>query len=130
MDPVDPTGITLTSYQLGKYIKHTCPSSIYDINSVLVDGSLSAYENYLITASASGCLQLDDRGRKNLIYYAGEETGLQYNNGIYTMPCSGIKVAFCEDVGKIHLFPKVFHPNSRTCTDCGCPVPFNPYFTF
>src|SRR5689334_7580821 len=75
--------IPATVYQLDKYIKHTAPSGIYSLNSVFNDPSWGIYQNYMIAGAASGCLQIDDAGRKNLLFFAGEETGLTYQSGSF-----------------------------------------------
>lgn len=124
--PVDPAALPATQYQLDKYVKHTAPTGVYPTNSVFNDPSWSGYRSHMVAAAASGCLQIDDQGRKNLIYFAGKETGLRYDNGVFTAPCSGVALVCGENSGRFHAFPSEFHPESRKCSCCGQPVPFDP----
>ena len=126
VNPVDPTLlIGLTQYQLDKYVKHTAPTGIYPTNSVFSSPDWSQYHNYMVAGAASGCLEIDNN-RKNLIYFAGKETGLKDNLGVYSATCSGVKLVCTEDGGKLHAFPIDFVPESRTCAHCGAAVPFDP----
>ena len=124
--PIDPSAINATPYQLEKYLKHTAPTGIYPKNSVFNDPSWQSYKDYMVAPAASGCLEIDDAGRKNLIYFAGEETGLLYENGTFTASCSGVMLVCGEDVGKAHSFPTDFFSESRICKGCGELVPFDP----
>jgi hypothetical protein len=124
--PVTPPAAPGGQYQLDKYVKHTQPTGVYPVNSVFADPSWGAYQNHLVAAAASGCLEIDTQGRKNLIFFAGEQTGLRYDNGHFTAPCSGVKVVCGEDAAKVHGFPSDFQPESRACATCGEPVPFDP----
>lgn len=126
ISPVDPSALTANQYQLDKFVKHTAPTGVYPTNSVFYDNSWSGYQNYMVTVAASGCLEVDNYGRKNLIYFAGEETGLRYDNGSFTAPCSGVMLVCGESVGYVHAFPIDFSPESRICAQCGKLVPFDP----
>jgi hypothetical protein len=115
-----------SQYQLEKYMKHTAPSGCYAINSVFDNPTWDNYQNYLICASASGCMEVDDYGRKRYIWHAGSTTGIQYNNGQFESTCSGITVVLAENVSHVHAYPYNFHPESRPCAKCGRLVPFDP----
>jgi len=71
--PVNPTGLTANQYQLDKFLKHTAPTGVYSTNSVFDDKQWTDYEEYMVTTTASCCLEIDDQGRKNLIYFAGKK---------------------------------------------------------
>lgn len=127
VSPVDdPTDLTASQYQLDKFIKHTDPTGVYTTNSVFLDSSWSTYQGYIVTTASSGSLEIDDKGRKNLIYFAGSETGLRYDNGVFTATCSGVVLVCSEDTGRFHAFPSDFQPESRKCAICGEAVPFDP----
>jgi hypothetical protein len=129
VSPVTPSsglGPT-TSYQLGKFIKHTVGTSGYNLNSVFNDPLWSTYQDYLVAGTASGCLQIDDKGRKNLIFFAGKETGLQYQSGVFSASCSGVVVVCSEDAGKIHAFPSDLAAESQICQFCYRPTPSDLY---
>jgi hypothetical protein len=111
------------TYLLEKFIKHTVPTSVYEINSVFNDPSWPTYQNYLVAGPASGCLQIDDRGRKNLLFFAGKETGLTFQSGRPTIHCSGVIVVCSETSGKIHAFPNDLPAESQKCALCKKLVP-------
>jgi hypothetical protein len=109
--------------QLEKFIKHTAPTGVYSINSVFNDSKWETYQNYIVAGAASGCLEIDDRGRKNLLFFAGKETGLTYQSGGFMISCSGVIVVCCEDAARIHAFPNSMSAESHTCVICGRRVP-------
>jgi hypothetical protein len=105
--PVDADALNLTgtSYQLGKYIKHTSPPSGSGIISVFEDPAYDTYQGYLVTGTISGMLQIDDNNRKNFIWYGGDQTGFEYEDGNFIAPVSGIKIVLTENDQAIHAFP-------------------------
>jgi len=111
------------TYQLEKFMKHTTSTGVYALNSVFNDPSWPTYQNYLVAGAASGCLQIDDVGRKNLLFFAGKETGLTYQSGAYHTSCSGVIVVCSENASKIHAFPSSIPAESQVCARCGIPVP-------
>jgi hypothetical protein len=111
------------TYSLEKFIKHTAPTGAYAVNSVFNDPSWATYQNYLVAGAASGCLQIDDAGRKNLLFFAGKETGLTFQSGAPTISCSGVIVVCSETSGKIHAFPNSIPAESQKCALCGTLVP-------
>lgn len=120
VNPEVPTEITDTSYQLVKFIKHTAPTGTYDINSVFSDPSTQAYRGYIVTGTLSGYVQIDDQGRKNLLWVAGKEIGATIDKGKGVTPADTVVVVFPEDEGRIHAFPA---PSTRfgqeSCLNCG-----------
>lgn len=114
-----------SSYQVEKFIKHTAPTGLYPVNSVFEHRDWPTVKDYFVVTAASGCLEIDDQGRKNLIYFAGRKVGLRYENGVFTAPCSGVKLVCTEDAWRIHGFPSEFHPESRQCAACGRAVPID-----
>ena len=122
--PELPTSLTGTFYQLEKYIKHTAPTGTYPLNSIFVDPTYNAYSGYIVTGTMSGLLEIDNYGRKNYIWYAGEITGAEYRNGIYVAPTNGVKVVLPEDATRLHAFPILAQPNVvNYCLNCGAPLP-------
>lgn len=124
--PVDPSRLNATKYQFDKFIKHTAPTGVYHRNSVFDADDWATYERYCVTTAASGCLEVDDQGRKNLIWFAGERVGLLDDGQSFRAPCSGIKLVCCEDEARLHPFATDFRPESRTCEKCGARVPYDP----
>ncbi len=76
--PEFPTSLTGTFYQLEKYIKHTAPTGTYPLNSIFIDPTYNTYRGYILTGTLSGLLEIDNYGRKNYLWYAGEVTGAEY----------------------------------------------------
>jgi hypothetical protein len=72
--PATPTNLTGTYYQLEKYIKHTSPITSYNFNSIFTDPASATYSNFIVSAVASGNLEIDDLGRKNLVWVASAHT--------------------------------------------------------
>ncbi len=129
ISPVDPSALEppTSDYQLKKFIKHSAPTREYDnTNSVFDDPSWETHKDYMVSTAASGCLEIDDRNRKNIIFFAGERTGLRYDKGSFSAVCSGIKLVFSEDSANIHQLPSDFTPESKLCEQCGVCVPFDP----
>jgi len=116
-----------SGYQLDKYLKHT--QSGYWVNGAVSLFSNPDYENYktyVIGATISGCLEIDNSNRKNLVFWAGERIGCYYDptTGAVIYPESGVKVVLYKDEAKIHGFTN--NPSGMlgvTCSSCGGPLP-------
>ena len=118
--------VTGTEYQLEKYIKHTAPSGSYPVNSVFDSPDSAMYSNFIVATMASGCVELDDQGRTNLVYFAGDKTGARYEHGEFVCDVSGVKVVLAHDGARVHGFPTgIGNLGPRYCDACGCPV-LNP----
>jgi hypothetical protein len=63
------------------------------------------YRDFTISGSLSGSLQIDDQNRRNLIWYAGRDIGITYENGIYKLPNDAVKVVLSDNPTGIHAFP-------------------------
>lgn len=105
IQPSDFITLTGTSYQLEKYVKHTVPTGTYSINSVFADPTYEKYSQYVVTTMASGSAVVDERGRVNLLWIAGEQTGATYEDDDLVLPTNGVFVVWHEDETKIHAFP-------------------------
>jgi hypothetical protein len=125
--PVSPSSLTDTAYKLDKFIKHTAPSAsaVYPINTVFDDPTYPTIESLVVNTAASGFLEVDDRGRKNLIWYAGSRIGVEHHNGVFVAPTDGAKVVLSEDDTKVHAFSIGASPSrAEFCALCGKPIPF------
>lgn len=124
--PASPSSLAGTQYQLSKFIKHTAPSaSSSRTHSVFNDPTYQAYSTYVVNTAASGFLEIDDWNRENLIWFAGSQTGVMYQNGSFVAPADGIKVVLPESDPMIHAFPIASSPlRSVVCDTCGRPIPF------
>jgi len=110
-----------STYQLDKYIKHTVPSSSYAIQSILDDTSATLYRNYIVNAAASGSVEFDDYGRKNIIYVASTGgIGTTFKNGRFVRSNNMIKVVLPSDPNKIHAFTdSSTNYSTAFCASCG-----------
>ena len=120
--PTITANLTGTNYQLDKFIKHTAPTGNYAMNSVFNDPKYPTYRDYTISGALSGCVEVDNKGRSNIIWYAGKETGLTYS-GNFNLPVSGIKIVLHQDNAKIHAYPFQV-PETKHCQDCGVLIPY------
>jgi hypothetical protein len=109
-----------TDYQLGHYMKHAVPDARFNVQSVFGSPSTQAYENYIVSSSLSGSVEIDDRGRKNIIWAAGKEIGFRYENGVLKHPEDVVKVVLSTDSGKIHAYSQSSTQFSGShCVVCG-----------
>lgn len=123
VNPEVPESLTGTSYQLEKFIKHTAPTGTYPINSLFSDPSYERYRDFVATTIVSGSAYIDDQGRINLLYFAGDKIGVTYENGQLLIPADTVEVVLHNNKWKIHAFPA--NSNSfqqTTCQNCGSPV--------
>ena len=124
--PIDSETVSLTgtSYQLDKYLKHTMPVSETGKVSIFDDPDYEKIKDYAVTAALSGVVEVDSKGRTNLIWYAGEEVGITYRDGAYYAPADSVKVVFHDDQHKIHTFPVESQIEQvRKCKRCGKVTP-------
>lgn len=123
VQPDVPESLIGTDYQLEKSIKHTAPTGIYHVNSVFADPSSDIYREYVVTATVSGSVQVDDRGRTNLLYLAGSPIGATFERGVIVTPADTIVVVFHDDRWRIHAYPA---PSTgygdAYCANCGTPL--------
>lgn len=125
LKPTEPTALTATQYQLEKYLKHTVPTSNYNFNTVFTGPASEMYRNYIVTAVASGHVQIDDRGRRNVVWVASQQTGIKYQNGTFVGLTDAVKVVLHDVDNKIHGYP--IHSSElgvAKCVICGRPVPY------
>jgi hypothetical protein len=127
INPIDATMQNLTGsrYQLEKFVKHTAPQEYNGEISVFFSRDYSAYRDYTISGSLSGSLQIDEQNRKNLIWYAGKDIGITYENGIYKCPNDAVKVVLAENPTGIHPFSINYELQYLDrCCECGGFLPF------
>jgi hypothetical protein len=119
LDNVRTSSLMGSIYQLDKYMKHTIPFTSYDYNSVFNDPTTQAYGDYIVNAKSAGCVEIDDRGRQNIVYYAGKEVGVLLINGKPTISEDTIKVVCSTNPQKIHAYPiEDSTISTGICEDC------------
>jgi len=65
--PTITASLTGSAYQLEKFIKHTAPTENYAINSVFDTADYGKYRDYTISGALSGCVEIDNEGRSNIL---------------------------------------------------------------
>ncbi len=122
--PAIPAALTATHYQLEKYLKHTAPTTWDSFHTIFTGPSSEAYQRYIITAVASGYVEVDVRSRVNIVWVASEQTGIAYRNGAFEGPAHGVKVVWPGDANRLHGFPIVTSSLSvEICAICSRQVP-------
>jgi hypothetical protein len=119
--PDPPAGkVVRTLYQYRKHQKHTSPDPTYPIQSVFSDSSTSVYAGYIVNALHNGAVEVDDDGRRDIIWCAGRYTGFRYELGILVQPNDAVKIVLSSDTGLVHAFPEnSTNFNTRFCEYCG-----------
>jgi len=112
-----------STYQLNKFMKHTIPSTGYDLNSIFSDPSTTKYQNYIVSASCSGSYDLDDMGQTNILWVAGRQIGAQLDHGNFILPEDSIKIVLYSDLQRIHAYPvSCTGFSTGTCEVYGKPI--------
>jgi hypothetical protein len=120
--PVESEQLDLarTQYQLQKFIKHTTPENLAGLVSVFENPTYKQYKVYTVNTSASGSVEIDDRGRTNVVWYAGNDIGITYQNGSFVTTSDTVKVVLHSNAYKIHSFPvDSFVYEKKKCEKCG-----------
>jgi hypothetical protein len=100
------------------------PTGNYPVNGVFSDPTYAVYSGYIASSLNAGFLEIDNQNRKNLVWYAGKEVGVEIRSGVFTAPAQGVKVVLPEDDSRLHAFP--ITGNSGTivhCQYCRKPIP-------
>jgi len=115
-----PADLTGSNYQVGKFFKHTSPDPAIPVQTVLNLPDYDDYKDLMINTAASGSVEVDQQGRRNLILWVGHQTGLLYEAGVLKAPVDAFKLVIPGDASKIHGYPtgSVGFAVS-TCHDCG-----------
>ena len=119
-----PACLLGTTYQLDKFLKHTIPASWSNVHSIFNDKSYQGYENFIVSTSASGCVEIDNLGRVNVLWVAGKDIGVTYQNGVPVCLADTVKVVMTKEKYKVHAYPtgSAADLQSEKCHSCGCPI--------
>ncbi len=119
--PDPPAGKKVSSAkQYEKHHKHTVLEGRYPIQSVFSDPSTSAYAGHLVDAMIEGAVEVDDLGRKNIVWVAGRETGFRFEYGRLIQPSAAVTVVQSSNAGLIHAYPENSTSFSAgVCEQCG-----------
>lgn len=124
INPFDPSSLSLTgsttaSYQFGKFVKHTIFKWTGFV-SIFINPTYAKYKDHVVSGSLSGFLEIDDKNRKNMIYYVGSDIGFTFNNGSLILPNDATKIVYPENPFKIHAFPiSITTVFNNKCENCG-----------
>ncbi|NKE71549.1 hypothetical protein [Candidatus Manganitrophus noduliformans] len=125
LPPPKGDGLTDNSYKLDKYIKHTLPSSCGDYKTVFTGVASESYQNYIVTAVASGHVQIDSKNRINIVYVGSGTTGIALKGGKWVGDMGAVKVVCHSDTNRIHGFPiAITELSSASCIQCGKIIPY------
>lgn len=117
VEEFNPTGST---YQLEKFIKHTIPPTVSGNISVFDITEHKKYKDYIVNTLASGSVEIDDHGRTNIVWFAGQTTGWEYKDGEFQCEDDAVKVVLHDDEIRIHGFPTgSARISPKTCMNCG-----------
>ena len=113
-----------SQYQVDKIIKHTTlPTSSSKLISVFQSTNLSEYAEYVVSTAAAGAVEVDSRGRRNVIWVFGREIGYTFRGGVIQHPDDGMMLALSSDPLKAHLIPSNSADLQKaTCSKCGGPA--------
>ena len=105
LNDIKCTDVLESKYQWKKYLKHTIPSSGFDLNSIFSDPTTAKYADWIINAEHAGSYEIDYKQRGNIIWVIGSTIGVQLINSEYVLPLDAIKVVLSTDPQLIHAFP-------------------------
>lgn len=105
VNPTPTTNFTATKYQTDKFNKHTRLTASGGPISVYSETGYSNYASRIVSALSSGCLEIDDGGRKNLVILDERQNGMTWNNFQPVATTDATKVVLSEYPQYAHAFP-------------------------
>lgn len=117
---VDALNLTGSQYQLEKFVRHTMPTDYSGLLSVFDNPAYDKYKGFTVNGSASGSVERDDKGRTNIVWYAGQNIGVTYRDGVFFTTADTVKVVLVNNQIRIHSFPvDSFKYEKKKCKICG-----------
>lgn len=114
-----------SQYQYDKHEKHTKIDSSYRLQSIFSDTSTSIYADYIVSAMTEGAVEIDDLGRKNVIWCAGKDNGFRVESGDIVRPTDAVKVVLSSVSSSVHAYPENSTSfNTGKCAECGRSIVF------
>jgi len=114
------SGLTPSSgYALQKFLEHTVSGMTGKLKSIFNERGWAPYQDFMVDAVNSGCLEIDNQNRKNLIVLADKETGVTFHSGNFVGSCYAVKVVLSEVSGHSHAFPLDIPAESEVYATCG-----------
>jgi hypothetical protein len=79
----------------------------------------------MVSAMMEGAVEIDEMGRKNLIWCAGKDTGFRVKAGKIVRPTDAVKVVLSSISSSVHAYPENSTSfNDGNCAECGKPIVF------
>lgn len=125
VDPITDFTGSVGSYLFSKFLKHTTLPVIGSSIVSVFDNATNydIYKDYLIDTANSGSVEIDEKNRINLIWFANKQTGQTFKNGKFNYLTNGVKLVLHNDIEKIHPFPTSSHGFlNEFCNSCGKPI--------
>lgn len=87
--------------------------------------SSETYWDYIVNPSASGCVEVDAWGRRNVILVGSRTAHVTLSNGVYAGPADAVKLVCAQDSSMAHAFPVAISALTvGSCATCGTRVPY------
>ena len=124
--PAAPSSLTGSQYQLDKFTKHTAPpASGSFIVSIFSDPSYANYATFAVDTAASGSLEVDDQGRRNIVWIAKRPVGSTFVKGVDQGAVDAVKLVLAHKPSDVHLFPtSSLDIATSTCAECGAALAY------
>lgn len=119
--PALPSGPLLQSgSQQVKHAKHTVVDPSERLQSIFSDPSTATIRVEVENALSSGAMEMDDRGRINLLTWSGQGVGYRYEWGTQIEEQQITKVVLSSNAGQRHQFTEtIARLGSQRCSICG-----------
>jgi hypothetical protein len=125
MLPPLPPNFIPSSYQLDKERKHTTVSSVKGWLGVFNLTGSETYWDYIVNPLASGCVEVDAWGRRNVILVGSQTAHITLLNGSYVGPADAVKLVCAQNSSMAHPFPVATSALTvGSCATCGARVPY------
>ena len=83
------------------------------------------YAKYVVSAVASGHVEVDSLNRANITWVASEQTGIVLVSGTFGGPTDAVKIVLYHDKRRMHAFPvRTSDLSAQSCAWCGRLVPY------
>lgn len=115
-----PPDLISNEYQLEKYIKHTVLDPKFPVVSVFESTSTGVYRDFVVSTLAAGSVEVDDHGRRNVVWAAHRPVGVLFSTASAPRICEAVRLVLSSSTGLIHAFPdESARLAEASCSDCG-----------
>jgi hypothetical protein len=118
--PPERDSLTNNIYKLGKFIKHTNPSSSSNYKTTFTGVASETYQEFIVTAVCSGHVQIESPTKWNIVWIGSESIGIALEGGRFLGDRTAVKVVCYSDENKIHAYPiSADELKPALCIQCG-----------